>query len=159
MAGSAPSGRAGPVPPARASVGEILAGVVEGPRGRLLELAQTLTFWPAVADGTSYHAGGWSPMFLVRGRQVLHVHFHKPHLISASLAVPGRLGAPAQAAPGVTPRLRERIEREWRAGQTYAELAGGPPVPDATAGGAAPGRCEGFARPRTGHLNHHRASG
>jgi hypothetical protein len=99
-----------------------VAGVEDGPRGLFLELAQTLTSWPAVEVGTSYHAGGWSPTFLVHGRQVLHVHFHKPHLISASLAVPGRLGAAARAAPGVTPRLRERIEREWRAGETYAEF-------------------------------------
>jgi hypothetical protein len=114
----------GPAPgqPARASVGEILAGVESGPRQRFLELAQALESWPGVTESTDHHVGEWSPVFAVNGRQVLHVHFHKPHLISASLNVPGRLGQAALGAPGLTPRLRQRIEREWGAGETFAEF-------------------------------------
>jgi hypothetical protein len=121
----APGGPPGrPVPPGgpgQASVGDILAGVESGPRQRYLELAQTLGAWPEVEASTYRHVGEWSPVFSLHGRQVLHVHFHKPHLISASLAIPGRLGEAARAAPGLTPRLRQRIDHEWRAAETFVE--------------------------------------
>src|SRR5262249_54027362 len=88
---------------------------------RFLDLAEPLDSWPDVDTGTYYHVGEWSPVFRVSSRQILHVHFHKPYLISASLNVPGRLGAAALTVPGLTPRLRQRIEREWVRGEAFAE--------------------------------------
>ena len=111
----------GPAERRQASVGDILAAVEGAPRQRFLELARTLGAWPEVEASTYHHVGEWSPVFTVRGRQVLHVHFHKPHLISASLAIPGRQGEAALAAPGLTPRLRQRIDHEWRAAETFVE--------------------------------------
>jgi hypothetical protein len=110
------------VHPAQPSVGDILSGVEAGPRERFLGLCRTLRSWPEVAEGTYYHVGEWSPVYVVRGQQLLHVHFHKPHLISVSLPISGRLGEAALAEPGVVPAMRRRIEREWRAGEAYVEF-------------------------------------
>jgi hypothetical protein len=107
---------------AQLDVADILASVEDGPRERFLDLRRTLMSWPGVEEGTYNHVGEWSPVYLVDRQQLLHVHFHKPHLISISLHISGRLGEAALAAPGVLPAMQQRIAREWRANEVYVEF-------------------------------------
>jgi hypothetical protein len=109
-------------PRTQRDVGDILASVEDGPRERFLELRHTLMSWPGVEEGTYHHVGEWSPVYLVDRQQVLHVHFHKPHLISIALHIPRHLGEAALSAPGVAPAMRLRIEREWRANEAFVEF-------------------------------------
>lgn len=106
----------------RRAVDDILANVEPGPRQIFLDLAQTVRNWPAVRESAYYHLGEWSPVYTVRGQQILHMHFHKPHVISVTLPISGQLGACVLAEPYVGTTMKRRIERDWRAGGAYIEF-------------------------------------
>lgn len=106
----------------RRAVDDILANVEPGPRQIFLDLALAVRDWPEVGEAAYYHLGEWSPVYTVRGQQILHVHFHKPHVISVTLPISGQLGACVLAEPHVGSTMKRRIERDWRAGEAYVEF-------------------------------------